>query len=697
MPKKLLSQTTQYVEPSHNAGEVDQQTESRDSSITRVRQPSVAPIRSLTIRDPLHYTSHADLRDENVAVRPKREGEDIETTIARAVEQLEGGVEEAEALNRDTKHDNLHRTTPEEALRQLRARKLSDGITVKGKRYLEHAASSISKTAPPVSPERQTRVRFSLPDLDVPGTNTESGRKDDSAVRAIGVSHSDGEGTKSTLAAPQLTTAAGEIVSSQPTSRSQSVRHKPQQLTKISPRPTSEPLDVTAGSERPPSGAAKEHTSRQKHRHNVSYHLELPIAPRASSSTRAIQPDPGNSPATKPPPVIKFNDGDVDPNEEYKPSLVPRFGHERHFTQMFGVQSRQQTINFAKAENIADRDINLKGVNHVDLIDKSEDFDVHDTCTHASVARNWPQSRKSWTAAVACINTACLGILVGIYSGEVPAIQYRLADFHIHYTILGNVVLYCGLAVSTLLCWPLPLLHGRKPYTIGGFCMVFALQIPQGLAVSDWRLPEVVAWRILLLLSRALSGLAFGLVNVNLVATLLDLFGASLQSKHPHGEAVDLYDVRRHGGGMGKWLGFWSWCSVGTISVGFMIGTFIVDNATVDWGFWTSILLLIPVILVNVIVPEVRRAAFRRNIIDLVAEEGSFSRLARGEVKLHLDATGPSWWGQEVIAGLRLSGRMLAQPGLLLLAVYTGWVYAQFTLILVVCHSLRSRPIRSLT
>ena len=696
MPKKSLRQTSEHAEITSNSvpntRDVDRQPEFEDLTTEKARKPLVAPIRSLSIRDPLHYASQANLRDEDVAVRSTGEGEDIETTIARAVERLEGLVNEAEALNRDTEHEDLQRVTPEEALRRLRARKPSDGINVKGKRYLEHAASRTGKVAPPVSSERQTRVRFSLPDLNVPDINTEGGQKDSSKIHTVEVPHNDGDGTKSALAAPQLTTAAAEIVSPQPESRPDIVRHKPQQLTKISPRPTSECIDDAARTESTPSGAGKEPLSRPKH----TRHLELPVAPRTSSS-QSIQAEAGNPPISRQPPAIKINEEEIDPNEEDRPSLAPRFGHERHFTQMFGIQSRQHTINFANTGNNAEKDINLKGVNHVDLIDKPEDFDVHDTCTHASVARNWPQSRKCLTAAVACINTACLGVLVGIYSGEVPAIQYRLADFDIHYTILGNVVLYCGLAVSTLLCWPLPLLHGRKPYTIGGFCMVFALQIPQGLAISDWRLPEVVTWRGLLLLSRALSGLAFGLVNVNLMSTLLDLFGASLQSKHPHGEAVDPYDVRRHGGGMGKWLGFWAWCSVGTISVGFVIGAFIVDNSTVDWGFWTSILLLIPVILINVIVPEVRRAAFRRTMVDLVAEEGSVSRLARGEIKLHLDATGPSWWGQEVIAGLRLSCRMLAQPGFLLLAVYTGWVYAQFTLVLVVCRPFRSMLWQSLT
>ena len=267
-------------------------------------------------------------------------------------------------------------------------------------------------------------------------------------------------------------------------------------------------------------------------------------------------------------------------------------------------------------------------------------FDVFDTCSHAPVARDWPIARKRFTAAVVCLNTICLGMLVGIYAGEVPAIQYRIADFH-HYTILGNVVLYSGLAVSTLIFWPLPLLHGRKIYTMLGLAMTFGLQIPQGIAVMNFRLPGQMYWHVLLLVPRALSGLTLGLVNVNLQMTLLDLFGSSLQSKHPHGEIADEFDVRRHGGGMGLWLAAWSWCSIGSISLGFVIGALIIENTTVDWGFWTSLLLLMFVMLLNVITPEVRRSAFRRTIADLMGQDGTFSRVARGEVKMHLKGTGP--------------------------------------------------------
>ena len=282
-----------------------------------------------------------------------------------------------------------------------------------------------------------------------------------------------------------------------------------------------------------------------------------------------------------------------------------------------------------------------------------------------------------------CINTACLSLLIGIYSGEVPAIQYVIADFH-HYAILGNVFLYCGLAISTLLLWPLPLLHGRKAYNVAGLAMALGLQIPQGVAVIQYRMPDEITWRILLLLPRALSGLVLGSVVINQLATLLDLFGASLQSSHPHGEVADPYDVRRHGGGMGFWLAAWSWCTIGPNGLGFVIGALIIDNTSVDWGFWASLIVIMLVMLLNLIAPETRRAAFRRTLAEFMGNTGPFSRVTRGEVKMHLDETGPYWWAEEVQAGLRLCWRMAKQPGFLALAIYTAWVNAQFTLILMV-------------
>jgi hypothetical protein len=220
--------------------------------------------------------------------------------------------------------------------------------------------------------------------------------------------------------------------------------------------------------------------------------------------------------------------------------------------------------------------------------------------------------------------------------------------------------------------------------------LTFGLQIPQGIAIQTFRMPQDAVWRCLLLLPRALSGFALGFVSINLQTTLLDLYGASLQSQHPYGELIDPYDVRRNGGGMGIWLAAWSWCNIGSIGLGFAIGAFIIEKSSVDWGFWTSLLLLMFVIVLNLIAPEVRRSAFRRTLAELAGQDGTFSRVARGEIKMHLDGTGPLWWGEEVQAGLRLSWKMIQQPGFLVLALYSAWTYAQFTLVLMVSLSSTS-------
>ncbi|KEF57025.1 uncharacterized protein A1O9_07215 [Exophiala aquamarina CBS 119918] len=188
-----------------------------------------------------------------------------------------------------------------------------------------------------------------------------------------------------------------------------------------------------------------------------------------------------------------------------------------------------------------------------------------------------------------------------------------------------------------------------------------------------------------------MSGFIFGFVNINSFATLLDVFGASLRSNNPRDDIMDPYDVRRHGGGMGVWLAFWAWCNIGSISLGFVVGAFIISNSSVDWGFWVTLIILMAVLMLNIVAPEVRRSAFRRTVKEIMGDHGEFSRIARGEVKLHLTGNGPCWWGEEVKAGLQLSLRMIKQPGFFVLALYSAWVYAQFTLVLMVglcCLSL---------
>lgn len=274
-------------------------------------------------------------------------------------------------------------------------------------------------------------------------------------------------------------------------------------------------------------------------------------------------------------------------------------------------------------------------------------------------------------------------MLIGIYAGLVPSIQYYIADFH-HYTILGNVGLYLGMALPNLFCWPLPLLHGRKPYVVGSLCIAMPLLFPQALAIDTRRSPNTNIWRVALLLPRALMGFVLGFASMNFHSTLTDLFGASLMSTNPHQEVVDEYDVRRHGGGLGIWLGIWTWCFIGSLGVGFVVGAVVIEYLQPSWGLYISIVIIAAVLLLNIFSPEVRRSAWRRSVAEVRTGETISRRLARGEIMMHRVQTGPKWWGQEVYHGVALSLEMLRQPGFAIMAVYSAWIYAQVVLLIVV-------------
>ncbi|EMC99297.1 hypothetical protein BAUCODRAFT_146258 [Baudoinia panamericana UAMH 10762] len=299
------------------------------------------------------------------------------------------------------------------------------------------------------------------------------------------------------------------------------------------------------------------------------------------------------------------------------------------------------------------------------------------------IAREWHTLRKRITAAVACANTVFIGLIAGIYAGEVPRIQYQIQDLN-HEVILGNVLLFLGLGLSTLIFWPLPLLHGRKPYTLLAFACMLPLQFPQALVVAGFRDPNNSLYRCGLLIPRAFTGFALGFANVNQLPTLFDLFGCSLMSEAPHQEIVMQDDVRRQGGGVGIWLGLWSFCFVGSLSIGFCIGACIISGLDPSWGFYIVVIMLAVVLLVNVIAPETRRAPYRRSIAHFIDnDENLRRRVARGEVKLHISNEGPRWWWQEVLAGVILSTRMTLQPGFFVLAWYIAWIYAQVTLVIL--------------
>ena len=261
-------------------------------------------------------------------------------------------------------------------------------------------------------------------------------------------------------------------------------------------------------------------------------------------------------------------------------------------------------------------------------------------------------------------------------------------------TVHGNTGCFLGLAVPTFFFWPLPLLHGRKPYILSGLSLVLPLLFPQALSVNSQRLANTGSWQALLLVSRILMGGALGFASMNFHSILTDLFGASLMSSTPHEEVVDRHDARRHGGGMGVWLGIWTWCWLGSLSVGFLFGAAIIDDASPAWGFYVSIICVAVVLVLNVICPEVRRSAYRRCVVEVRTESTLSRRLARGETMMHRVKTGPKWWGEEVYHGVALSLEMLRQPGFAVMAIYCSWIYAQIVLIIVLLGSLASNVYR---
>ncbi|KAF2839360.1 MFS general substrate transporter [Patellaria atrata CBS 101060] len=310
------------------------------------------------------------------------------------------------------------------------------------------------------------------------------------------------------------------------------------------------------------------------------------------------------------------------------------------------------------------------------------------------IARNWNTGRKRIVATIACVNTGLMGFIIGVYAGEVPRIQYQLAD-QSHQVILGNVVLYLGLAITTFIFWPLPLLHGRKPYILLALGLALPLQFPQAVIVDSPRSPKDRQYIAGLLLSRAVTGLILGFANINFLPTLFDLFGASLQSSKPHQEIVYVHDIRRHGGGMGMWLGIWTWCFIGMLAIGFCTGAGIIADLNPSWGFYIVVIVTAFVLFLNVVTPETRREHWRKSVAEFVDEDDEIKkRVARGEVKLHISMDGPKWWHEEVSAGVMLSFRMLFQRGFFLLALYLGWIYAQVVLVIVLLGALLSREYR---
>ncbi|KAJ8608215.1 hypothetical protein MRB53_039746 [Persea americana] len=221
------------------------------------------------------------------------------------------------------------------------------------------------------------------------------------------------------------------------------------------------------------------------------------------------------------------------------------------------------------------------------------------------------------------------------------------------------------MAITTALFWPLPLLHGRKPYTVAAFAVMLPLQYPQALAVETFHNPDSVIARVGLLLPRILTGLAMGFGNVNFLPTLLDLFGASLMSDNPHQEHVQEDDVRRQGGGIGLWLGIWTWCYIGSLSIGFCVGACIISKLNSVWGFWLVTILLAVFLVINIIAPETRQAPYRHTVIHFLDQTLDLRRrVGKGEL-LGALLSREYQWSSDLVGAASLSlaiGAFLAIP-----------------------------------
>ena len=316
---------------------------------------------------------------------------------------------------------------------------------------------------------------------------------------------------------------------------------------------------------------------------------------------------------------------------------------------------------------------------------------------------DWSLRKKRIAAAIACLIPGFVGFVMGCYFGEAPAIQKSL-QVSGNIVALGNVGFLVGVALSGLIFWPLPLLHGRKPYSLVSLALVVPLQLPQALSlpphttlgqrVGAPMLPYVVCS----LVFRSLSGIIIGFASLTSLATILDMFGPDTGGCCRGGvvfnngipvEGMDKYHLvpgGEAGARVGVWLGVWAWFFVASPGVGFFIGQIIAEKFDPAWGFWVIAIADIVLLFAAATIPEVR-PPWRR----LVGGERLFgwvgSGVERGELALVIFGKPPERWWKEVWAGLKMTGRICGQAGFLILAVYTAWVVGQVTMIMSVSIS----------
>lgn len=313
---------------------------------------------------------------------------------------------------------------------------------------------------------------------------------------------------------------------------------------------------------------------------------------------------------------------------------------------------------------------------------------------------DWSLGRKRFCAGVACAIVVLIGFIIGCYDGEDEVIKEHLKATTA-VTSLGNILFIIGVAIPSLLFWPLSLLHGRKPYVLLSIALTIPLQIPQALSLPPHTIqhPErsMVPFTVLTLVSRMISGFILGFASMNALATIIDLFGPDtgaccrggvVFNSHIPVEGQDQFCLvpgGEAGARTGVWLGVWAWLFFAFGGVGHFAGQLIISRSEPAWGPWIVAAIATVVVFLVWLVPEVRPPWKKQRVISQRRTgwrgKDELQRVDRGEIKMVVFGSSPYWWWEEVWAGVVLSFRMLGQLGFFVMTIYIGWIAGEIAMV----------------
>lgn len=313
---------------------------------------------------------------------------------------------------------------------------------------------------------------------------------------------------------------------------------------------------------------------------------------------------------------------------------------------------------------------------------------------------DWSLPKKRYAAGVHCGVIILLGFIIGCYGGESAAIKASLG-ISTSLTSMGNVLLILGAAIPSLLFWPLSLLHGRKPYVLLSIALTIPLQLPQALSLPPHTIPSqersMIPFIVCILFFRAVSGFVLGFASMNVLATLIDLFGPDtgaccrggvvFNSSTPV-EGQDKFHLVPGGEAgvrVGIWLGIWAWVFFAFGGVGYLVGQLIISRSSPAWGFWIVAIVATVLLFLVWLVPEVRPPWKKQRLINRrrAGWKGDEEKQHedRGEIMMVVSGTSPKWWWEEIRAGVVLSWRMCNQLGFLVVATYVGWTAGKMAVV----------------